>query len=125
MRINHTFKTRQGRSRNKKSHIKAHKINTYLSKLYPNQNRLQKPVVIKLTSYAKLNKIKCTRAALYYLLDEVGDENKNEGISSEKAMDVFDNYLHYIEKNKTVADLISKAALVRALRVYDCPKPWC
>ena len=107
-----------------KSFIKATKIEKYLLSEYSPLNALQERVLAQLAEYASTHTTQLSRAALGYLFDEI-EGDKGADVPPARAAAVLGELLSETEKHRGNEREISRAVLVRALRVYKCPKPWC
>lgn len=129
------------------SQLTRHQIWRHARARFGVLNELQEHVAMKLVNIGSEGKILFTRGAINYLLGEIADAKKIEGIAVDQADQVLEELLRVaLDQNKRRAStyrshrefthrgasfdsprtkLISYSSLVRALQVYDCPKPWC
>ncbi|MGZ5009419.1 MAG: hypothetical protein ACXV74_00490 [Methylobacter sp.] len=107
-----------------KRFVKQPKFERFVLNRYTELNEIQGKVLSELNSYAGENNLRLSRAALGYLFDEIQGD-KAADIPAETVLDVLQALLSETEKHKRNDIDISQAVLVRALREYNCPRPWC
>ena len=109
--------------------LTADQIAHYVERAFGELNWLQWDVSNWLISSAKAENFVITKAALNYLFEEIDDPEKIKDISKDQAKLVFLQLLDETSKhfNRKVRSryMLSLAAIRRAFKVFQCPKPWC
>ena len=107
-----------------KRFIKPAKLEKYVLARNVPLNALQVRVLSQLTEYVSDRPLQLSRAALGYLFDEIQGDKATD-IPPERAAEVLTELLSETEKYRGNDLEVSLAVVVRTLREYKCPRPWC
>lgn len=93
---------------------------------YGELNEMQERVLSELKFYAEHNSVRFSKSALSYLFGGIGGD-KAADIPISTAIGVLNTFLDEMEPHKRNSNQFefSQAVLVRTLRGYECPRPWC
>jgi hypothetical protein len=107
-----------------KRYVRPRKIQDHVRQKYQQLSDIQEEILSVIGNYAAKESTRFSRRALGYLFEEV-NKPENSDISSKKALEVLDEFISQMGAHKRNTNQISYAVIVRTLREYDCPKPWC
>lgn len=128
------------------SRLAPSEIVSHAKRRFGKLNPLQDFVVTTLVDKARERNLVFTKGAINYLLREIEDPDILEDLAESQAEDVLSELLSVAIENsqrwnpkehkrpameKEFGDssvslvLLSYSSIVRALRVFPCPKPWC